>query len=661
MKKFIRTIPGKTILFCACILSACLLAASLIGAGLMLSNDAWIYRHTEKELEKEIIGGELRTELQLYVWQVVGTTDGNPDAGVWAAEVVDGDDQVIARSGEAPEEGEWAYEFVYGVLRNAKGQITDMYASDGALESDGEYYTVHLYWNEYADAEYGLKIHLLRILYGLRYAIYAIALAAVACAIASFVALMSAAGRKPNSEEIYPGPLNRVPYDVLLVLFVASAIAALWQSDILFYYVEYWHFGAIAIWAVIESCLLLGLCMSLASRLKQGHFLEQLLLWRLLVLAGRLLLALWHLVCGLGCRIGRLFAMLEKIPLVWKGACAFLVLAQFDFLTYILFYYRVDIMLVLFLLEKAILFFLLLRFLLNLRKLKEGGERLAAGDLTYQLDTAELRGDLKAHGENLNSIAGGMSLAVEKRMKSERMKTELITNVSHDLKTPLTSIINYAGLIAAEPCDNQAITEYANVLVRQSDRLKRLIEDLVEASKAQTGNLDVELAPCGAEIFLQQAAGEYEDKLSQAGLTLVTKEPEQSIRIMADGRRMWRIFDNLMNNICKYAQSGTRVYLSLAREEDKAVITFRNTSREALDMDEEELMERFTRGDASRTTEGNGLGLAIARSMAELQGGTLHIAIDGDLFKAILTFPVTGDGSSVSRSVPLSPDRGQLP
>ena len=250
--------------------------------------------------------------------------------------------------------------------------------------------------------------------------------------------------------------------------------------------------------------------------------------------------------------------------------------------------------------------------------------------------------NLKKHGENLNSIAGGMAIAVEQKLKSERMKTELITNVSHDLKTPLTSLINYADLIGKEPCDNAKIKEYSEVLLRQSERLKRLIDDLVEASKASSGSLDVAPVPCDAAVFIAQASGEYEERLQQAGLTLITKQPEKDVRIMADGRRMWRIFDNLMSNIVKYALSGTRVYLSLEQIGERAVITFRNTSREPLDgVNAEELTERFTRGDASRNAEGSGLGLAIAKSLAELQGGHLAVTADGDLFKVMLSFPVT--------------------
>ena len=267
---------------------------------------------------------------------------------------------------------------------------------------------------------------------------------------------------------------------------------------------------------------------------------------------------------------------------------------------------------------------------------------MASGDIDHHTDTSFLLPSFKAHAENLNNVSDSIALAVNERMKSEHMKTELITNVSHDIKTPLTSIINYADLIGREDCDNPKIREYTEVLTRQSTRLKRLIEDLVEASKASTGNLEVDLQPCDAAVFLSQADGEYEEKLQKADLTLITSQPENEVRIQADGRRMWRIFDNLMNNICKYAQPGTRVYLSLEEKDSRAVITFRNTSREQLNMSEEELMERFTRGDSSRNTEGNGLGLSIARSMAELQNGSLNIVIDGDLFKAVLEFPVWG-------------------
>lgn len=324
--------------------------------------------------------------------------------------------------------------------------------------------------------------------------------------------------------------------------------------------------------------------------------------------------------------------------MIWKTA---LVLAGLSLLELLMIVAaRADKYLLFWVLEKLILIPAVLFAALQLRKLQDGGRALAAGNLSYQVDTEGMFWDFRDHGENLNSIAEGMALAVEEKMKSERMKTELITNVSHDIKTPLTSIINYANLIGKEPCENAAVTEYAEVLVRQSERLKRLIEDLVEASKAATGNLEVLLAPCEAEIFVTQISGEYEQKLKAEGLELVTRQPEESVRVMADGRRMLRVFDNLMNNICKYSQQGTRVYLSLEKRNDQAVITFKNISKAALNLSAEELIERFVRGDSSRNTEGNGLGLSIAKSLTELQNGTMELAIDGDLFKVTLRFPI---------------------
>ena len=229
-------------------------------------------------------------------------------------------------------------------------------------------------------------------------------------------------------------------------------------------------------------------------------------------------------------------------------------------------------------------------------------------------------------------------MAVDERMRSERFKTELITNVSHDIKTPLTSIINYSDLICKEQPENEKVAEYAAVLLRQSERLKKLIEDLVEASKASTGSVDVLAAPCEVGVLLTQTVGEYEQRLRENDLELIAKQPETPVRIMADGRHLWRVFDNLMNNVCKYAQGGTRVYLTVEEKNGEAAISFKNTSKYPLDISADELMARFVRGDSARSTDGNGLGLSIARSLTELQNGRLELTVDGDLFKVVLYF-----------------------
>lgn len=274
-----------------------------------------------------------------------------------------------------------------------------------------------------------------------------------------------------------------------------------------------------------------------------------------------------------------------------------------------------------------------------MKKLKEAGRSLANGEFDRKIDTKELFLDLKEHGEDLNSISEGMTKAVEERMKSERFKTELITNVSHDIKTPLTSIINYVDLLASEGITDEKTAEYIDVLDRQSKRLKKLTDDLVEASKAATGTVKLDMVPCKVAVLMSQACGEYDSKMEDKQLKLISDISDENAEIMADGRSMWRIFDNILNNICKYSQPGTRVYQSMVKKGDNVLITYKNTSAYQLNISEEQLMERFVRGDSSRHTEGSGLGLSIAKNLTELQGGSFKISIDGDLFKVMVEFP----------------------
>ena len=249
-------------------------------------------------------------------------------------------------------------------------------------------------------------------------------------------------------------------------------------------------------------------------------------------------------------------------------------------------------------------------------------------------------GDIKRHAENINRINDGIAAAVQEQMKSERFKTELITNVSHDIKTPLTSIINYVDLLEKEDIENNNAKEYIEVISRQSARLKKLIVDLIEASKASTGNTAVDFSEFEIGILLSQAMGEYSERFNNANLELVLNKPEEPITVVADSRLMWRVFDNVLNNISKYAQPHTRVYIDAVKKGKTAEIFFKNISKEQLNISGDELMERFVRGDSSRNTEGSGLGLSIAKSLAELQKGSFEIDIDGDLFKVTLTLPL---------------------
>ena len=255
------------------------------------------------------------------------------------------------------------------------------------------------------------------------------------------------------------------------------------------------------------------------------------------------------------------------------------------------------------------------------------------------MDTRSLFGEFKKHAEHLNNIGNGINAAVEERLKSENTKTELITNVSHDLKTPLTSIVNYIDLLKKEPVNNPKAAEYIEVIDRQSQRLKKLTTDIVDASKAAAGNVNCNMEPTDLALLLGQVKGEYTEKLAEKALTLVDSIPQEKITVLADGRLLWRVFDNLLNNVCKYSQPDTRVYVTLSVNNSFAGVVFRNISAQPLNIDAEALTDRFVRGDASRNTEGSGLGLYIAKSLCETMGGKMQIEIDGDLFKVTVVFP----------------------
>lgn len=276
------------------------------------------------------------------------------------------------------------------------------------------------------------------------------------------------------------------------------------------------------------------------------------------------------------------------------------------------------------------------KWILGYRKIEEGIEHISNGETDYQISKKYMPKGLEKSADRLNNIGRAVAASAQKQIKAERFRTELITNVSHDLKTPLTSIVNYVDLLSAEPMESEKRKEYIEVLQRQSSRLKKLLFDLVEASKASTGNINTVIEPTNISTLLNQAAGEYTDKARKRGLEISMDLPENDIYLNTDGRLLWRVFDNLLNNACKYSMPGTRIYMSRQKEENRRSVTFKNISKERLNISADELMERFVRGDSSRNTEGSGLGLSIAQSLTEILGGKLEISIDGDLFKAIV-------------------------
>lgn len=272
--------------------------------------------------------------------------------------------------------------------------------------------------------------------------------------------------------------------------------------------------------------------------------------------------------------------------------------------------------------------------------LMRGIQKIAGGDLEFEIDTEQLKGDNKMLGEAINTISEGLYRAVDDSIKNERLKTDLITNVSHDIKTPLTSIINYVDLLKREDLENERAKNYIAVLDAKSQRLKQLTEDLVEASKISSGNITLQIDRLNLVELVYQTAGEFNERFEERGLTAVTRMPREPVIILADGRRIWRVLENLYNNVAKYAMEHTRVYVDMQVLEHMACFSIKNISDQALNIDASELTERFIRGDVSRSTEGSGLGLSIAKNLTNLMGGTFEIYLDGDLFKVTVTFPV---------------------
>ena len=328
----------------------------------------------------------------------------------------------------------------------------------------------------------------------------------------------------------------------------------------------------------------------------------------------------------------------QFLPFTWKMVLGFLVYVIVTFFLVTEGVYNGAFMLMYLCLQLTLVLFLAW-WAYGYYRLRQGTKTIAGGDLEYQIDTRRMPYDLRLQAEDLNNISAGLSAAVDEKMKSERFKAELITNVSHDLKTPLTSIINYVNLLKSTQQTDPKAAEYIEVLDRKSQRLKKLTEDLVEASKASTGVLSVTREKIGMSQLIDQALGEWEEKLTDKKLTLVANLPEGETWVYADGRHLWRVIDNLLSNCAKYAMEGTRIYLDLERGKGQVALSVKNISREPLNVPAERLMERFVRGEESRSTEGSGLGLSIARSLTELQGGAFGLAVDGDLFKATVTLP----------------------
>ncbi|MBO5670038.1 MAG: HAMP domain-containing histidine kinase, partial [Clostridia bacterium] len=473
-------------------------------------------------------------------------------------------------------------------------------------------------------------------------------LAAVVTAVLSIVFLVCVLfqpGMRYSTQSLHLTAIDRLPVEpVLAVWGVVLTVVLLLIPELDFYLDQsllllfgYLHgnlrewFPALALAALSIAAVLLALSIlcGCVRRIRAGTWWKNTLCYRILHI---LLCAVTYLLRAAGRMIskaGTNFSLFWR----WMAGCS-----AFGLWTFIAMLSRTPILWGIWIVTAVVLGLALCLYMLEWDIIRKNTEKVAMGDLTHHTETARLHGAPKVVGKDLNRIGDAISLAVEDRMKSERFRSELITNVSHDLKTPLTSIINYTDLLSKEDCENETMRGYIDVLSRQAYRLKKLTEDLLEVSKASAQTLPVVLDTTDAAELLQQAIGEYESRLAAAGLHPVLSISENPLFILADGKHLWRVFDNLLSNICKYSLPGTRVYLSAQMASDTVLLTFRNISAAPIAVSANELTERFVRGDASRHTEGSGLGLAIADSLCRLQNGSLEISVDGDLFKVVVAF-----------------------
>lgn len=430
---------------------------------------------------------------------------------------------------------------------------------------------------------------------------------------------MAAAGHWQGFEGIHLTWFDKIPLDLMAVVFMLPIV----------FFVGYFNYAssiAVALWGTaVLNCAFLFL-ITFVTRCKAGTVLKNNVIWYAIRL-------LWRILKAIGRWIGHL---VRSIPVIWRTALV--ILAAFIFALAI--GSNMSVLSLPMLLLYLLLAVFALYIAIGFATLQRGSKALAEGDYSKPVDTRFLRGDLKRCGENLNKVQQGVQRAVDERLRSERMKTELISNVSHDIKTPLTSIVNYVDLLKKEEINNPKAQEYLEVLDRQSKRLKKLTEDLVEASKASSGVIPVDCQPTNVNVLLSQLEGEYEERLQKAELTMIVHPAAGDPVVLADGKLLSRVMDNLMNNIGKYAMPGTRVYAAAAADEKESTISIKNVSRNELNVSADELMERFVRGDSSRRTEGSGLGLSIAKSLVELQGGRFELSIDGDLFRADISLPL---------------------
>lgn len=487
-----------------------------------------------------------------------------------------------------------------------------------------------------ADDTFRLTARLIETANNLKYVIVVIMFLALVAGMAIVAVLMVNVNYTPGHMRF----IDKIPFDLFSVLTVAlngfaiSMIVLMSADKIKEKEIVLWN-AACAILAFVVFCMMLIYFLSLAVRVKAGHIFKNTLIYKAIERIRR--------GAGVGEKSGYF-----KMPFIGKLIITIGSVLALDLGLIIFNYFRfkskgVNYNFPVFALIQVTMAFivgtLLFVIAINFNRLRESGNRLAHGDYGENLDAKVMFGDFKAINDNFITLKDDVINALEEKNKNEEMRSELIANISHDIKTPLTSIINYTDIIRSGKCSETELNEYYEIINKQSKRLTDLLQNLIDVSQITTGTVKIDSDCLNLGIFLSQVIDECGARLENKNLTLESHMPPEEIYITADGQKLWRIFDNLLSNVAKYAMPNTRVYLTVEEtENNKVKIELKNISEKKIEATPEKLMERFTRGDTARNSDGNGLGLSIVESLTELQGGKFEIAVDGDLFKAILIF-----------------------
>ena len=465
-----------------------------------------------------------------------------------------------------------------------------------------------------------------------------LALGILGCAATLYMMVLLTGAPEEQSTSPLMKRMDRLPAEISLVLYLAACGITLLVSQLilfkiihLFLSTEVWYYGELVLKVLILYVTGVSAVLSLLKQYKSG------VLWKNSLLnKGLRTLLLYFKHHRFTTRIMITYSLFLIFNVVMIMAFSFLLFTYNDLESRIL----MGAVAVLFILLDLWVFHQMYKNAWQTDQINQALLNISNGNTTYKIDTRLFYGKERELAENINHISTGLETALQEKVRSERLKADLITNVSHDIKTPLTSIINYVDLIKREKIQDPRIQGYLEVLEQKSQRLKTLTEDLVEASKASSGNLKLDMTSIDFVELIYQTNGEFEEKFALRHLELVSTLPDDAMLIEADGRYLWRVLENLYNNAFKYAMEHSRVYVDITKEEDKILFTIKNISENPLNIRADELTERFVRGDVARTTEGSGLGISIAKSLTELQGGQFQLYIDGDLFKATVAFPL---------------------